>query len=220
MFTGIVNCTGSLERLQEIPSGRRLILQLPPDRQECWSDLALGESVAIDGCCLTLVKISADFLSFDVLEETLRCTNLADRRPGDALNLERALRVGDRLGGHYVTGHVDATGRVAEVSQGSKDTRLTVEIPVGASVQVIQKGSIALDGVSLTVAAVEPSKFTVALIPHTLAVTNLSDRQVGDRVNLEMDQIGRWVKSLLNVERGQNSIPDGAPNAQSDGETQ
>ncbi len=208
MFTGIVNCTGRLERLQEIPSGRRLTLQLPQNDLEMWANLALGESIAVDGCCLTLVETSGGSLSFDVLDETLRCTNLSERNPGDALNMERALRVGDRLGGHYVTGHVDGTGRVTEVSHGSNDTLLTVEIPAEVPVQVIHKGSITLDGVSLTVAKIDPPRFTVALIPHTLEITNLSDRQVGDRVNLEMDQIGRWVKSLLDLEQGAARISD------------
>jgi len=191
-----------------------------------WADLQVGESIAVDGCCLTLVASwpgtadralpdlggsdlgsseagapSGRAIAFDVIEESLRCTALGDRRVGDRVNLERALRLGDRLGGHYVTGHVDAAGRITAVRADEEETRVTVEIPPGSPVRVIHKGSITVDGVSLTVAAVDGPRFTVALIPHTLAVTNLGDRQVGDRVNLEMDQIGRWVETLL-AERG------------------
>ena len=205
MFTGIVTGTGTLRSADSQPGGRRLWVALPADAPtgpgEGWGDLELGESIAIDGCCLTLVKVddggSGTALAFDVIEESLRITSLGDRSVGDALNLERALRLGDRLGGHYVTGHVDTTGTLVARRADEDETRLTIEIPAGAPCQVIHKGSSTIEGVSLTVAETEGSRFTVALIPHTLEITNLSDRREGDRVNLEMDQIGRWVESLL-----------------------
>ncbi len=209
MFTGIIECAGRLVSLEDRPGGMRLRIDLGPaasapgagNHSAPWDQLVIGESVAVDGCCLTLVEFGANQLSFDVIEESLRCTNLGERRVGDRLNLERAMRLGDRLGGHIVSGHVDATCPIVAIQSDEEETRITVEIPVGAPIRVIHKGSIAIDGVSLTVAAVDGPRFTVALIPHTLVLTNLSDRNVGDGVNLEMDQIGRWVESLL-VERG------------------
>ena len=205
MFTGIVAGTGTLQSAEPQAGGERLWVCLPTDaacgKGEDWGDLEIGESIAIDGCCLTLVEVERSknrvSLAFDVIEETLRLTNLGERKEGDELNLERALRLGDRLGGHYVSGHVDTTAPIVAIQSDEDETRITVEIPSAAPCRVIHKGSITIDGVSLTVAAVDGAQFTVALIPHTLEVTNLSDRSVGDRVHLEMDQIGRWVESIL-----------------------
>lgn len=221
MFTGIVERTGTLARSEERPGGRRLVIDRgddPPRTADSgpapWEHLTLGESIAVDGCCLTLVAFERTELSFDVIEESLRCTTLGDRAVGDSLNLERALRVGDRLGGHIVSGHVDGTGTVVEVRADEEETRITIEIDPAAPVRVIHKGSITIDGISLTVAAVEGRRFTVALIPHTLEITNLSDRIVGDRVNLEMDQIGRWVEVLL---RESGVLPSLSAESQSGG---
>lgn len=211
MFTGIIERASPLVTLSDRPGGQRLTLDLGAIEgpsvagSDPWGGLEIGESIAVDGCCLTLVEVAGTTLSFDVIEESLRCTNLGARRVGDRLNLERAMRLGDRLGGHYVSGHVDTTAPIVAIEAETEETRFTIDIPAGAPVRVIHKGSITIDGVSLTVAAVDRSCFTVALIPHTLEITNLSDRRVGDHVNLEMDQIGRWVESLL-IERG--SLPD------------
>ena len=215
MFTGIIERVGTLARCEDRSGARRWVVDrghAPADDgpHAPWGGLEVGESIAVDGCCLTLVEHEGTTLSFDIIEESLRCTNLGGRSPGDAVNLERALRIGDRLGGHLVTGHVDGVGTVVEVVKTGGETRLTVEVPPGCPVRVIHKGSITIDGISLTVAATEGSRFTVALIPHTLEITNLSERGVGDTVNLEMDQIGRWVERLL-LERGQ--LPGGVANA-------
>lgn len=206
MFTGIIERTGRVAALDPRPGGLRLRLERAPATVAAgdpasWADLTVGESIAVDGCCLTLVAADRATLDFDVVEETLRRTSLGARRPGDLVNLERALRLGDRLGGHLVSGHIDGTGRVEAVRADGRETVLAVAIPAGAPVRVVHKGSIAVDGVSLTVASAERSRFTVALIPHTLAATNLGARRAGDLVNLESDPIGRWVETLL-IERG------------------
>jgi riboflavin synthase len=204
VFTGIIESSARLIRREpRTGGGERLRIELwsPAAGEGMGEALSIGESIAVDGCCLTLVGAEGHGLAFDVVAETLRRTNLGSRRPGERMNLERALRVGDRLGGHLVTGHIDGTGTVVELREAPGETRLTVEIPAGVPVRVVEKGSIAIDGVSLTIAETAGARFTVALIPHTLAVTNLGERRAGDRVNLEMDQIGRWVESLL-AERG------------------
>jgi riboflavin synthase len=206
VFTGIIENTGRLVASELRPGGRRLRVEPRPSRNgpgaaAVWDDPRIGESIAVDGCCLTLVAADDRAFAFDVIEETLRRTTLGLRRTGDLVHLERALRVGDRLGGHLVSGHIDGTGRVVSVRAGAEETILTVEIPRGVPVRVVHKGSVAIDGVSLTIAAVDGPRFAVALIPHTLAVTNLGSRREGDLVNLESDPIGRWVETLL-VERG------------------
>lgn len=216
MFTGIIERTARLAAIEPRPGGVSLRLARPEAVGDGggaapWDDLTIGESIAVDGCCLTLVAADAAGIAFDVIEETLRRTSLGLRRPGDRLNLERALRVGDRLGGHLVSGHIDGTGRTVAVRADPRETILTVEIPAGVPVRVVHKGSIAIDGISLTVASVDGPRFTVALIPHTLAATNIGSRREGDLVNLESDPIGRWVETLL-VERGVlPPSPEGAP---------
>ncbi len=217
MFTGIIERSCSVRAIEPRAGSSRLRVERRPatimtggadpsnargfSGDPGWDDLQVGESIAVDGCCLTLVQFDQEALSFDIIEESLGKTTLGGRRPGARLNLERSLRLGDRLGGHLVSGHIDGTGVVAEVRADAEETRITIEVPVEVPVRVVHKGSIAIDGVSLTVASVDGARFTVALIPHTLEVTNLGERKVGDRVNLEMDQIGRWVDSLL-AERG------------------
>jgi len=206
VFTGIIERTGRLAALEPRPGGMRLRIERAPAAvfdggAAPWDDLRIGESIAVDGCCLTLVAADPETIAFDVIEETLRRTSLGERRPGDPVHLERALRLGDRLGGHLVSGHIDGTGRVASVRADLRETIIAVEIPPRTPVRVVHKGSIAIDGVSLTVASVEGARFTVALIPHTFAATNLGRRRPGDLVNLESDPIGRWVETLLR-ERG------------------
>lgn len=203
MFTGIVERTAQVRAIEPTQGDIvRLTLSAgatsPPDQLgERFPDLVLGESIAVNGCCLTLVVEDSDSLAFDVVQETLRVTTLGDLAVGDHVNLERSLRVGDRLGGHYVTGHVDAIGEITRFDRGE-------EIILGVTVRktvdrfaTIVKGSVAIDGISLTVVDSAEEEFTVALIPHTLEVTHLDDSQVGDRVNLEMDHIGKWVDHLL-----------------------
>ena len=206
MFTGIVARSCRMCRWSPLGEGRRLVLDPVPfavcsGKPLPWKDLEIGESIAVNGCCLTLVRDDDQGLGFDVIEETLRRTSLADLSEGSLVNLERSLRVGDRLGGHYVTGHIDAIGEIRELREGDGETILTVEVVDDHGFRVIPKGSVTVDGISLTVAGCGGGSFHVALIPHTLEVTNLRERGIGERVNLETDHLGKWVEALL-AERG------------------
>jgi riboflavin synthase len=196
MFTGIIEAMGHVRTMDADPGGgRRLGLSVPDDAR--WR-LALGESVAVSGVCLTVVTVEPGRLAFDLAEETLRVTTLSGLAPGDPVNLERPLRLDDRLGGHLVLGHVDGVGEVAAVQpDGEGGVRLDVAVPGRLRPLLIPKGSVAVDGVSLTVAALEDAAFGVALIPHTLAVTTLGRRRRGDAVNLEMDVIGKYVRGFV-----------------------
>ena len=160
-------------------------------------ETATGDSVAVDGCCLTVVDRDADRLAFDAVPETLRRTTLGARGGGDGVNLELPLKVGDRFGGHFVQGHVDAVTDVLACREAGDEVLMTFALPEALAGQVIEKGSITVDGVSLTVAALEKDRFTVALIPHTLQVTTLGARKPGDRVNLEGDVLAKYVAALV-----------------------
>jgi riboflavin synthase len=159
--------------------------------------LAPGESIAVSGVCLTVVDVAPGRIAFDLAEETLRVTTLGGLGEGDPVNLERPLRLDGRLGGHLVLGHVDAVGQVTAVWPEGDGARLDVAVPARLRPFLIPKGSVAIDGVSLTVAALEEDAFGVALIPHTLAVTTLGQRRRGDPVNLEMDVIGKYVRGFV-----------------------
>jgi len=196
MFTGLISDIGVLERLVPRQGGARLTLRpgrLPADA------LGLGESVACSGACLSVVERGGGLVSFEAVPETLSRTTLGAWRPGTRVNLERALAVGDRLGGHLVLGHVDAVGELlARVPEG-QGARLTFSLPAGIAALVAEKGSIAIDGVSLTVAAVARDRFEVALIPDTLSRTTLGEAAVGARVNLEADVVARHVARLFSL---------------------
>ena len=201
MFTGIVTHRGKVERNEPREGGAaRLVVVL----EQPFEGLVPGASVAVDGVCLTVVSQAEGRLAFDVVPETLRRTTLGGLRAGTRVNLERALRVGDELGGHWVQGHVDGVGEVLGVERRGADVRLAVVLPEDLVGAVVPKGSVTLDGVSLTVGEVweegAREAFSVYLIPHTLAVTGLSERGVGARVNVESDPMGRWVRRALEVQ--------------------
>jgi riboflavin synthase len=193
MFTGLVSDIGVVERISPQAGGARLTLRprsLPVD------DLALGESVCCSGACLTVVERGGGLVSFDAIPETVSRTTLGSWRPGTRVNLERALRLSDRLGGHLVAGHVDAVGEVlARIVEG-QGARLTVSLPASIAALVAEKGSIAVDGVSLTVASAGRDRFEVALIPETLSRTTLGEARPGGRLNLEADLVARHVARL------------------------
>ncbi|RFC46540.1 MAG: riboflavin synthase [Verrucomicrobia bacterium] len=194
MFTGIVERTVEVREFRSIATGARLVLDLG----ETASELSLGESVAVNGCCLTVAGfLDRGGICFDLLAETLRLTNLGDLGPGKMANIERALRVGDRLSGHFVQGHIDCCSRVLVWEAVGQDHRLTIELPPEFARCTIWKGSITVDGMSLTIAELEPDRFTLWITPHTWAVTNLRHRQVGDRVNLEFDVLAKYVQRAL-----------------------
>jgi riboflavin synthase len=193
MFTGLISDIGVVERITPRDGGVRLVIRpgaLPVD------DLALGESVANSGACLTVVERGGGLVAFDAVPETLARTAMGGWRPGTRVNLERALRLSDRLGGHLVAGHVDAVGEVLARAAEGQGARLTISLPPAVAPLVAEKGSVAVDGVSLTVAAAGRDRFEVALIPETLARTTLGEARPGTRVNLEADVVARHVARL------------------------
>ena len=197
MFTGLIEGMGRVLAVDPGEGLTRLTLQTPFPADT----LAPGESVAVDGVCLTATQRTAEGFAVDAVAETLHRTTLGELRPGDPVNLERALRVGDRLGGHLVQGHVDGTAPVLEVARRGGDVRLAVGLPEALRPYVAFKGSIALSGVSLTVASVEGEAFSVALIPETLARTTLGRVGPGSRLNVEVDLLARYLEGLLRVRR-------------------
>jgi riboflavin synthase len=193
MFTGIVEEAGRLAAFDPGPGGWRLAVDGPLVA----SDARPGDSIAVNGCCLTVTRTEGARLHFDVLEETRRLTNFSQTPVGGRLNLERSLSFGGKVGGHFVTGHIDALGTVEVLEPRGADHYLRVRLPADGGRYVIPKGSIAIDGVSLTVAEAGEATVAVWLIPHTLAVTGLQERRVGDAVNLEFDLLGKYVEKLL-----------------------
>jgi riboflavin synthase len=192
MFTGIVECCGEVVAVEPVATGVRLALAIP-----FAGELGIGESVAVNGCCLTVTAIDGAAVVFDLLAETCRVTNLGDLKEGSLVNLERALRADDRMSGHFVQGHVDCASAILELEPVGQDHRLRVSLPDRFSRYLIHKGSICVDGMSLTAAEVDVDSFTIWLIPHTMAVTNLKKRQAGERVNLEFDMLAKYVEKLV-----------------------
>lgn len=199
MFTGIIEEVGTVRAVE--PRGEALVLRVECDKVR--EDAALASSIAVDGVCLTVVDVGSDSVGFDVMPETLSKTGLGALKPGSPANLERAMRVGDRLGGHFVQGHVDGVGTVTRVEADGEWYLIAISAPQIVKRYLIPHGSISVDGVSLTVARLEADEFTVALIPHTLEYTNLGSKKPGDPVNLEADMLGKYVDSLL-AERGRH----------------
>lgn len=199
MFSGLVERTGEARKVFRHGGGWRLAISCG-----AWDDgpLSMGESVAVQGVCLTVAEIDGDGFVADVLDETMRRTNLGRLSPGARVNLERALRVGDRMGGHIVTGHVDETGAVASLQPAGRDRRLTVACSKDFARQCVLKGSVAIDGVSLTVTGVADDAFSVDVIPHTLGATSLGGLSAGSIVNLESDVIGKYVARYMGVRTG------------------
>jgi len=192
MFTGIIEETGRVAAFVQGPDSWRLQIaaRLVP------AGVGLGDSVAVNGCCLTVTKFDTGHLWFDVLEETCRLTSFAQLAPGSLVNLERSLRADSRLGGHFVSGHIDAPGRVEVFEARGKDHYLKVGVPAGFARYLVYKGSVAIDGISLTVAEVTGDSFAVWLIPHTLGATNLQGKKAGDTVNLEFDLLAKYVEKI------------------------
>jgi riboflavin synthase len=196
MFTGLVEERGEVVRLAEHAKGVRFDVRASFAQQP--GGVAVGDSVAVNGCCLTVTAIRGDgALEFDLLAETRRVTNMTALRPGALVNLERSLRFDGRIGGHFVSGHIDTTGEIAVLEPRGSDIYLRVRVTAEFLRYLVAKGSIAVDGISLTVAELHADGFAVWLIPHTLAVTTLGVRRVGDHVNLEFDLLAKYVERLL-----------------------
>ena len=194
MFTGIVEELGRVRQVIPTEGGARLEIEATT----VLADAVLGASIAVSGCCLTAVELGDGWWAADAVSETLARTSLGSLRSGDPVNLERPVRLADRLGGHLVQGHVDGVGTIARrdpIADGS--TRVAIELPHGLARYVVEKGSITVDGISLTVAALRDDGFEVAVIPHTLAVTTLGTKQPGAVVNLEVDVLAKYVERLL-----------------------
>jgi riboflavin synthase len=197
MFSGIVEEAGVVNAVVPTPKSIRLKILA----RKCGRGLPVGGSLAVNGCCLTVVRRAAQGsrvrLEFDLLRETWERTNLQFVEPGSRVNLERSLRMNDRLGGHFVTGHIDGVGRITRWERAGQDHVLDVEAPAEVRKYIVFKGSVAVDGISLTVAGVTRKGFRIWIIPHTFQVTALRDRHVGDAVNLEADLLGKYVQRFI-----------------------
>lgn len=201
MFTGLVEGLGRVVSLVEEPGGVRLAIEAPTSMRSRIGDSetqnACGDSVAINGCCLTIVAFDQDVWEFQAGQETLSKTNLGQLRTGDVVNLERSLPVNGRLGGHFVQGHVDGVGVVDQLDRDAEWITMGFRIPAPLAELLVPKGSVAVDGVSLTVVLAEKDRFTVALIPHTLSVTTLGQRAAGQTVNIETDILGKYARKFM-----------------------
>lgn len=193
MFSGLVEGTGTIAAIEERPDGRRFWVEAPA----LVSGEKIGDSLALDGCCLTLIAIDGGRAAFEAVPETLARTTLGGWHAGRRVNIERAMRIDQRLGGHLVQGHVDGVGTIASVQREGDGKRIAIDLPPSLTRFVAEKGSLAVDGVSLTVAHTDRVRCEIALIPHTLTVTVAGTYGVGDRVNLEVDLIARYLARLL-----------------------
>jgi riboflavin synthase len=193
MFTGIITAIGRVRSVEGIGEGRDMRLVI----EQAWADPpAIGASIACSGCCLTAVALGADWFAVDASAETLQHTVLGSWTAGSRVNLERALRVGDELGGHIVSGHVDGVGSIVSRTPENGSTRFEIRVPAALSRYIAQKGSVAVNGISLTVNAVNGDVFGVNIIPHTIENTDLAGLQAGDPVNIEIDTLARYVARL------------------------
>ncbi len=209
MFTGLVEGQGIVRLLKQEPAGLRLTIATTGD---CFSpsEVSIGDSISVSGCCLTVVKIDDGSFDFEAGEETLSKTNLGDLVEGSFVNLERSLAVGARLGGHFVQGHVDGVATVDAIDRNGEWVDMWFRVPTELTKLMVSKGSVTIDGISLTLVNIEADRFSVALIPHTLEVTTLGKRVVGDRINIEQDVLGKYVARLLSGD-GSNSIYNFVP---------
>jgi len=200
MFTGIIEELGTVQRLDRGSNSCQIAIQA----KKVLEDVKLGDSIAINGVCLTVTSFDKEQFTADMMAETLAKTNLKDLGSGHRINLERASRLGDRMGGHLVQGHVDAVGTIVEQQKVDIAMVLRIKAPVEILRYLVAKGSVAIDGISLTVVAVLADSFTISIIPHTAKMTTLGFKKTGDTVNLEADIIGRYVEKLLKRSEGKN----------------
>jgi len=196
MFTGLIERIGEVAEMKPTPSGFRLRLQTP-----LAGELTPGDSLAVNGVCLTVVSADKEAVNLDIAPETIRVSALGSLKPGKSVNLERPMRADSRVGGHFVQGHVDATGTISEIRKDGDFWWLTVKFPPSLAAQIVRKGSIAVDGISLTVAGVDDRHFDVQIVPFTWEHTTLQSVKVNDLVNLECDMLGKYVLRAMEVVR-------------------
>ena len=192
MFTGIIEGIGKVSKINKNTTNRSAF-QLIVDLGKHSKGLKIGQSVALNGVCLSVTKISKNKCSFEMIDETIKKTDLGNLKIGGIVNIERSLKVGDRMEGHFVLGHVDGVGIIKKIEKKPKEVKLWFEIPKKLSKYVVKKGSIALDGISLTVVDVKKNNASVCLIPHTMNVTNFNSKKISDKINIETDILGKYI---------------------------
>ena len=192
MFTGIIEGVGKIIKIEKKTSNRSAV-KMTVDLGKHSQGLKIGQSVALNGVCLTVTGISNTKCRFEMIEETTKKTDLGNLKEGEVINIERSLKVGDRMEGHFVLGHVDGVGTIKKIERKPKEIKIWFEIPKNLTKFVVQKGSIAIDGISLTVVDVQKNLASVCLIPHTVDVTNFHTRKIGDKVNIETDILGKYI---------------------------
>ncbi len=192
MFTGIVEGIGKVKKILKATKNRSAI-QMIVDLGKHGKGLKTGQSVALNGVCLTVTKLSKTQCTFEMIDETTKKTDLGNLKPGGIVNIERSLKVGDRLEGHFVLGHVDGVGIIKKIQKKPKEVQIWFEVPKNLSKYVVKKGSIAIDGISLTVVDIKNNLASVCLIPHTVDVTNFKTKNIGDKVNIETDILGKYI---------------------------
>ncbi len=194
MFTGVIEGLGKIEKFEK-NTKTRSEAKMRISLGKLAGGLKIGDSVAINGVCLTVVSITKDIAEFEMVGETIKRTNLGSLETGDRVNIERSLKVGDKLEGHFVLGHVDSSGKILKIDKQSNQVQLWIEIPKELAKYVAKKGSITVDGISLTIVDKIKNKFSVSIIPHTMKVTNLGLKKVGDKVNIETDVLAKYILS-------------------------
>ena len=192
MFTGIVEGIGKIEKISKNTKNRSAI-QMTVNLCKYAKGLKIGQSVALNGVCLTATKLTRSNCIFEMIEETTNKTDLGNLKPGDIVNIERSLKTGDRLEGHFVLGHVDGVGTIKKIQNKPKEVQVWFEVPKELSKYVVKKGSIAVDGISLTVVDIKNNLASVCLIPHTIEITNFKTKNVGDKINIETDILGKYI---------------------------
>ena len=192
MFTGIVEGVGTVNKISKITKNRSAI-EMTIDLGKQVKGLKIGQSVALNGVCLTATKISKSKCIFEMIEETTKKTDLGNLKVGGVVNIERSLKAGDRLEGHFVLGHVDGVGKIKKIVKKPKEVQVYFEVPKSLAKYVVKKGSIAIDGISLTVVDIKKTLASVSLIPHTIQITNFHTKKVGDKINIETDILGKYI---------------------------
>ena len=192
MFTGIVEGIGIIKKFEK-KTNSRSAAKMKVDLGNLAKGLKAGHSVAINGVCLTVTRISKSEAEFEMIGETIKKTDLGKLESGDKVNIERSLKVGDRMEGHFVLGHIDGTGKIINIKKFPKEIKLWIELPNNLTKYVVKKGSIAIDGISLTLVDIIKNKISVCIIPHTMEITNLNSKKIGDKVNIETDILGKYI---------------------------